>query len=294
MLLKNLLVEWESYYYPHLTAKTAHNYDMIVHKRLIPAIGDWSVPDITKKMAQGYVDGALQIYAASTVKDSLKVLKSAVKYYIDAYDKLYVDQFQRLIFPKDRQKVKTFAQQEAEAIISSFRVHWMHDVALMAYMTGMRCGEILALQFDDIDFDQNCLLVHQALSGYDDIVYIKETKTGNERIVYFGSRVRQMLLRRRKKAPGPFVFSRPDGQLINPRCVRDNMSSACKRLGIKQKGRGIHAIRHTHATLALDAGANIKVVSERLGHSSVSITLDTYYHPEYSQQTSIVDMFDPA
>lgn len=293
MLLKHLLVEWEDYYYPHLTAKTAHNYDMVVHKRLIPAIGDWSVPDITKKMAQGYVDQSLRIYAVSTFKDNLKVLRSALKFYRDTYDKLYTSPFDHLIVPKDKQKVKTFSQSEAEAIISSFRVHWMHDVALLAYMTGMRCGEILALQFDDIDFDQNCLLVHQAVSGYDNIVYIKETKTGNERIVYFGARVRQMLLRRQKKAPSPFVFTRPDGQLINPRCVRDNMSAACKRLGIKQKGRGIHALRHTHATLALDAGANIKVVSERLGHSSVAITLDVYYHPDYDKQSNVVNLLDP-
>ena len=123
MLLKNILAEWESYYYPHLTQKTAHNYDMIVHKRLIPAIGDWLISDITKKMAQGYVDQALQVYAASTVKDNLKVLRSALKFYRETYDKLYTSPFDHLIVPKDKQKVKTFSQSEAEAIIDLSLIH---------------------------------------------------------------------------------------------------------------------------------------------------------------------------
>ena len=83
-------------------------------------------------------------------------------------------------------------------------------------------------------------------------------------------------------ASGGFVFARPDGAPWNP----DTVSQAFDRLVARYGLRRItfHGLRHTHASHLLAAGVNIKVVSERLGHASVSFTLDTYGHVMPGQQ----------
>jgi integrase len=72
------------------------------------------------------------------------------------------------------------------------------------------------------------------------------------------------------------VFTRPDGKLVHPERVSKAFRAAVKRTGLPQIH--LHDLRHTHATLALEAGIHPKVVSDRLGHSTVAITLDIYSH----------------
>ena len=70
------------------------------------------------------------------------------------------------------------------------------------------------------------------------------------------------------------VFTRADGKLVHPERVSKAFSATVKRTGLPQIH--LHDLRHTHATLALEAGVHPKVVSERLGHSTVAITMDIY------------------
>jgi integrase len=74
-----------------------------------------------------------------------------------------------------------------------------------------------------------------------------------------------------------YVFTREDGVPLTPRQASDAFASLVKQADVPRIS-GIHALRHTWATLALQAGVHPKVVAERLGHSSVRITLDTYSH----------------
>ena len=73
-----------------------------------------------------------------------------------------------------------------------------------------------------------------------------------------------------------FVFTRPDGRPVDPERVTHVFSSIVRAAGLK--GVRLHDLRHTHASLMLQAGVHPKVVGERLGHSSIAITLDTYSH----------------
>jgi integrase len=73
-----------------------------------------------------------------------------------------------------------------------------------------------------------------------------------------------------------FVFSHPDGTPFYPNTVSKKFSELVKKAGVPRLR--LHDLRHTHATLMLKEGVNPKIVSERLGHASVVITLDTYSH----------------
>ncbi len=87
-----------------------------------------------------------------------------------------------------------------------------------------------------------------------------------------------------------FVFIRPDGSPINPNAVTLAFRRIIKKAGLKDIR--IHDLRHTHATLMLKAGVNPKVVSERLGHANISITLDIYSHVLPGMQEAAAEKFD--
>lgn len=85
------------------------------------------------------------------------------------------------------------------------------------------------------------------------------------------------------------VFPGPDGSIRNPQSVSHAFDRAVKRHGLRRIR--FHDLRHTHATLLLQAGVNPKVVSERLGHSSAAFTLDTYAHVMPGMQPEAAEQF---
>jgi len=87
-----------------------------------------------------------------------------------------------------------------------------------------------------------------------------------------------------------FVFSRPDGSPINPGAVTLAFRRITKKAGLR--GLRIHDLRHTHATLMLKAGVHPKIVSERLGHANIGITLDIYSHVLPGLQEAAAEKFD--
>jgi integrase len=87
-----------------------------------------------------------------------------------------------------------------------------------------------------------------------------------------------------------FVFAKPDGRSLDPNLVTHNFTKIVKRDGLQHLR--LHDLRHTHATLMLKAGVHPKVVSERLGQSNISITLDTYSHVLPGLQEAAAERFD--
>jgi integrase len=156
-------------------------------------------------------------------------------------------------------------------------------------MTGMRRGELLGLTWKAIDLDAGRLAITQALVPGKGAPQLSEPKTARGRRNVALDPTSVFVLREHRKrhleerfAWGPayrggdFVFCREDGSPFWP----EEFSAAFKRLtkATDLPVIRLHDLRHTHATLALQAGVHPKVVSERLGHASIGITLDTYSH----------------
>jgi integrase len=91
---------------------------------------------------------------------------------------------------------------------------------------------------------------------------------------------------------GDWVFTRCDGRPMSPDALSHNFAAVARSLGLP--GTGLHMLRHSHASLLLLQGVNPKVVSERLGHSTVSITLDIYSHVLPGLQEAAAAAFDQA
>jgi integrase len=168
---------------------------------------------------------------------------------------------------------------------------------LLLAMTGMRRGEALAVRWGDVDFDAGHLAVRRSAvlikaKGEGERLVVGPPKSGKSRVIDLDMRTLAALRAHRAERGAlslalarddAYVLGRLDGGLRHPeRLSREftrQLASAAHQLGeTTPPAIRLHDLRHTHATLYLRAGVHPKIVSERLGHATISITLDVYQH----------------
>ena len=151
-----------------------------------------------------------------------------------------------------------------------------------AMLTGARLGELLGLQWKQIDFDAQTLGIRQAL--WEGELVTPKTE-GSVRLIYFGPSLLAALMAQKQNSnhngPEDFVFCKEDGSPLNPDVLRrDVLYPTLDRLGIARTSRaaGFHTFRHSAATIVNQKTGNLKLVQKLLGHSNLSTTADVYTH----------------
>jgi integrase len=180
---------------------------------------------------------------------------------------------------------------------------WLEVPAAIAAATGMRRGEILALCWSDLDPGLTLLRVQRTLQPTKDGLVFDQPKTPrSRRTVLLPEFLRPFLehqradQERRRSADSDgwaktdLVIDRGDGNPVNPDTLSAGWARFLRRHGFPQVR--FHDLRHAHATLMLTQGVHPKVVSERLGHASIGITLDTYSHVLPTLQQDAANAFD--
>ena len=216
--------------------------------------------------------------------------------------------------PPDRKSgtvhhMKTWTPGELQAFLESTRGTRHYPLWLTLATTGMRRGEALGLRWQDVDLVNARLSVQQNRLSIGYQVTTGDPKTGKGRTISLDPATVAALKRLRKQqldeqilrkktgyVDSGLVFRREDGQGYHPDLISQSFEKAVRQS--KQPRIRLHDLRHTHATLALQAGIHPKVVQERLGHANISITLDVYSHaiPAMDEQAAskIASLFVPV
>jgi len=191
--------------------------------------------------------------------------------------------------PENPKRPKPWSAEQCQTFlrdIADDRLANLYDVILV---TGMRRGEAIGLRWEDVDLEDQCLFVVQQITEVHGraVVGTPKTKRGT-RLVPIDDATVAILRRHREMqevehtAWGPawndagLVFTREDGRPLRPEYATRHFQALAERAGLP--AIRLHDLRHTNASLALQAGVEMKVVSERLGHSQMSITADLYTH----------------
>jgi hypothetical protein len=185
--------------------------------------------------------------------------------------------------------MKTWSAEELKEFLERTKDDPLHALWHLLAMTGLRRGEALGLRWEDVDLQAGSLSVRRALIPNGRKVVVSEPKTARScRLVVFdpetvevlkwqaARQLAHQLEQRDEWIETGLVFTKESGDAWHPEVVSRFFRQALKRSLLPTIRP--HDLRHTHATLALRAGIHPKVVSERLGHATVSITLDTYSH----------------
>jgi integrase len=183
-----------------------------------------------------------------------------------------------------RPEIQALDAEQTRALLAAAEGDPMEALYVLAVATGLRLGELVGLHWGDIDLAAGALHVRRsAVVGAKGAVTFAEPKTSRSRRKVDVPAVAIAALERHRARLGALphrdrlVFTSAEGQAVRyPNLHRRSYKPLLKRAGLPDVS--FHALRHTAATLALAAGVNPKVVQERLGHSTVALTLDTYSH----------------
>ncbi len=187
-----------------------------------------------------------------------------------------------------RPEIHTLTEEETALLLQAAKGSRLYAPVLLALTTGLRRGELLALRWEDVDLESGTLRVVQNLTVTQEGLVFKTPKTAkSRRSVALPALAVEALREHRKQQSeerlrlGPvwqdhaLVFPGLDGRPWHPDLFTSGFHDLTLRAGLRVR---LHDLRHTHATQLLKAGIHPKVVSERLGHSTIGITLDIYSH----------------
>jgi integrase len=188
--------------------------------------------------------------------------------------------------PKKKEGIALSVEQQ-EQLIAGATAPWGMDVFLeLDAATGARRGELLGLQWPDLQGNQ--LMICHSLSQVGQGVFLKEPKNKKFRTITIPpSALKKLAAHRKRQQPyrehfgdsyqGDFIFSNPDGSPLKPDTISASVSLLFRNLKLP-KGASLHTLRHTHGSQLLAAGVPLTDVSKRLGHSNPQVTASIYAH----------------
>jgi integrase len=187
-----------------------------------------------------------------------------------------------------RRRPKVIDRHGLNALLSKVAGTRLFPFVMLSSSTGARRGELLALEWTDVDWKSCTLDVSKSLEQTKEGLRIKGTKSDQPRRFSIPSDVLDVLRDHQRHQEDDrrlygadyanlnLIFARPDGQYYSPDRVGARVAEAMRAAGLQ--GVSLHSLRHSHASELLSQGAPITAVSERLGHASPNITLSIYSH----------------
>lgn len=182
----------------------------------------------------------------------------------------------------------TFSEKEIKMMFERFdEEHQLYIPIRIGYYTGMRIGEILALNWENVNIEEKLIKVNANLYDKNGEIIITQTTKGKKpRTIIINSKLKNLLKKWKKKQTLLEKLQKDNYKKTNMVCTSYNgtplTSNEIRYFNIWCKetfGKGsFHTLRHTHATMLLEKGLEIDYVSKRLGHSTVTITSKTYSH----------------
>jgi len=293
---------------------TYANYAYIAHKHVSPALGHVKLKTLTPAHVRDlYGEKARTNLAATTVKKMHVVLRKALSQTVSdgLIPRNAADGVKPPRVGAPGEEIKPIGSEACAKFLEASRGERLEALYVLAVHCGLREGELLALRWEDVYLEavRPTMLVRRTLTRGEDgrgWVVGASTKSGKGRRVRLTRRAVTALKDHRKRQleermclaglwqDQGLVFAGETGSFINPSNLRNRSFKRIKaRSGVREDLR-FHDLRHTCATLLLSEGVNAKVVSELLGHASITITLNIYSHVLPDMQDSAADAMEAA
>ena len=314
---KELALLWWDSYKDTVKPNTQDNVHKILNNHILPLFGSFKLDKLTTPLIQSIINkvanktnkgetGAYLYY------DKIHALNKRILQYGVVMQAIPFNPAREVILPRNiqkakRQKVKHFNNEELRQFIDyldsldSNRYRYYYETVLYKFLlaTGCRINEALALSWSDIDLDNSVVHITKTLncelelnspkskSGYRDIDIDQQTAT-------MMKRYQRKQTQEAWKLGGTetVVFSDFINAYPNYKAVAGRLKSHFKKAGVNNIG--FHGFRHTHASLLLNSGIPYKELQHRLGHSTLSMTMDTYSHLSKENAKKATSFYEQA
>ena len=287
-----LLHLWQKANEIRLKGGTKKRYDNLIHSHIIPELGQLKLSELTaqiiniflnNKMLHGRLDGDGGL-SANYVRSISMIITSSLNY---AADEGFCAPLKGKINKPSLTKTEhTVLTKENQTILEKYIINnpTSTNIGIMISLySGLRIGEICALHWNDIDLNVGTIYVRHTVSRINSengirktALILDEPKTASsKRVVPISSPLLSVLRDYRKTDTTTYVVSNTNS-FISPRTYEVRFHKILKECNIPDIN--YHVLRHTFATRCIEVGVDVKSLSEILGHSNVSVTLNTYVH----------------
>lgn len=276
----------ENYIKPSVKVRTYERYALIIDKHISMDVGKCEISELSALVLQNFITKLLESgncktgngLSANSVNAIISVLQSSLQtaQLIGVANEYTANKIKR---PKLIERpVECFSlkeQKQIEQAVLNSKKDKLFGILLCLY-SGLRIGELIALQWSDIDFAKGTLTVSKSCHDGKNGLIIDEPKTAtSRRKIPLPKQLMPLVKMLKKRSDSDFVVS-SYGKPVSVRSYQRSFELLLKKLDIPH--RGFHSIRHTFATRAIECGMDVKTLSEILGHKNPTVTLNRYAH----------------
>ena len=277
-------------------------YRNSINKHIIPKLGSFDIKTLDNNIVQKFINQKLSAEKCSLSPKSVKELVNIIKNtlaYAENYGFQSKCKCELLIVRNSFKPIRVLNKNEEKALLNTLESDT--DIfklgILISLLTGVRIGELCALRWEDVDFKECVITVNRTMQRVQ--VEGKDNKT--EIIITTpktNASIRQIPIPKMlvdyiigfKSSNDQYILTNKNGNYIEPRVMQYKFKKYIQIAGISDAN--FHALRHTFATRCIEAGVDVKVLSEVLGHSKVNITLDRYVHNSIDYKKDNIERFN--
>jgi integrase len=317
LTVRQWLIAWLASVRTEVSPKSHERYSEIVANYLLQELGALAMSKLApvhiqaayaKWAAGGRRDGKSGGLSPTTRRHIHRILKSALARAVEqqVIARNPADAFKKRLPKIERREMTTLTAEQSTRFLEAIRHTRVYWPVLIALSTGMRRDEILALRWKNIDLDRGAVSVVESLEQTKTGgLRFKAPKTDRARAITLPSFAVEELRRLKRQQAEELLAlgmrqngetlacARADGEPHQPRSLTHEFTRLVGRAKDMPRVR-FHDLRHSHATQLLLAGVHPKVAQERLGHSTISTTLDTYSHVTQTMQEDAAAQLDKA
>lgn len=294
--VRKIYEEWLNAVVNRVKESTLANYQNKFVKHILPEFGDIPCANLTAGRINAFINKKLTDgLSASYVRDIFTVFKTMLKYAQEEYG--FRLSLKNVVLPKsERKQVEKISDTEQEKLVSYLKANMSLTAfgILLSLFMGLRIGELCGLKWEDVDFQNKMLHIRRTVQRISSANGSRKTKivisspksTTSLRDIVIPDALMQYFETFRNEADA-FILSGTD-KPIEPRTMQYRYKKILRSANVEN--HNYHKLRHTFATNSAEKGFNVKALSAVLGHSSVTLTLNRYIHPDRTYERRLMNM----